>query len=351
MVKDFKNDTWEMFYESLKCKKLYIWGAGQKGKEIVENFASKWTIEGFIDSNNLLEECLGYTVFHPKSFHEEPGRCCIMISTNRPGSIACQISQMGITDYYSYYYLNMKEKRYLLQEDIDQEKIEIVKSLLSDEKSRLLLDQIVEKRKRGFLDYTDIKEDGDEYFDHDFFSYHEDEVLVDGGGYDGDTIEEFASFTKNRYKQIYSFEPDQCTGERLESKLYRYGNKVKFYPYGLYSEGTSLPFCNDNQIHSSHIVNDDTASSTIQCVKLDDIIGNNAVTFIKMDIEGAEIPALYGARNTIFGNKPKLAICIYHKPDDLWEIPLLIHSWISEYKLYIRHYGVGYRGTILFATL
>lgn len=62
-------------------------------------------------------------------------------------------------------------------------------------------------------------------------------------------------------------------------------------------------------------------------------------TFIKMDIEGAEMDALYGAKETIIRNKPKLAICIYHKPEHLFEIPLLIHTWVPEYKLYIRHHS------------
>lgn len=351
MIKDFKNDSWEMFNNNSKDKKLYIWGAGRKGKEIVKKYASTWAITGFIDNNASLKEYFGYTVFHPDNFKEDPNKCCILISTDKPGVIARQIDEMGDFTYYSYFWLNLKEKDYLLQEDIDGGVIEAVRTLLADEKSKQILDQIVQKRKTGFLDYTDIIEDGDEYFEHDFFSYSNDEIFVDGGGFDGDTIEEFVSFTQNHYKQIYSFEPDKHSGELLKSKLHKFGNKVKFYPYGLYDEKTTLPFCNDNQVYSSHIVNGDTASSFIQCVRLDDVIENQEATFIKMDIEGAEIPALYGAKDIILKNSPKLAICIYHKPKDLWEIPLLLHSWIPAYKFFIRHYGARYYGTILFATI
>lgn len=351
MVKDFKRDSWEMFHNEIEKKKLYIWGAGRKGKEIVKKFASTWNIAGFIDNNASLKEFMGYRVTCPDDFKEDLDRSCILISTDKPGVIAKQISEMGISSYYSYFWLNIKEKDYLLQEDIDKESIDAVRLLLADERSKCLLDQIVEKRKEGFLDYTDIKEDGDEYFEHDFFTYSKEEVFVDAGGFDGDTIEEFAAFTQNNYEQIYSFEPDKNMAKLLEAKLYKYNNKVKFYPYGLYSEKTTLPFCNDNQVYSSHIVSDDEASSYIQCVKLDDIVGDKRVTFVKMDIEGAEIPALYGAKNVILKNIPKLAICIYHKPRDLWEIPLLIHSWVPEYKFYIRHFGARYYGTILFAAI
>ena len=59
------------------------------------------------------------------------------------------------------------------------------------------------------------------------------------------------------------------------------------------------------------------------------------VDFIKMDIEGAELDALKGAINTIKTFKPKLAICIYHKPEHFYEIPTFIKSIVPEYKIWL----------------
>lgn len=354
MVKDFKKDSWELFNCEAKTKKLYIWGTGHRAKEIIENykkFASSWNLVGFIDNDSRKKEYFGYSVISPSKLSEEKNAYIILISPDKPGAIAKQIENMGISDYYSYFWLNTERREACYQEDIDLEKICQIKTFLSDEDSKIILDKIVEKRKIGFLDYTDIKEEGDEYFDHEFFKYSMDEVFIDGGGFDGDTIEEFVTYTKNCYKCIYSFEPDKKTGEILQSKLYRYGDRIKFYPYGLYSQSQKLPFYNDNEVYSSHIVDHCVATSSIPCVRLDDIVLDEKVTFVKMDIEGAEVEALYGAKNTILKNKPKLAICIYHKPTDLWEIPVLLHSWIPDYKFYIRHYGARYYGTILFATI
>ena len=70
-------------------------------------------------------------------------------------------------------------------------------------------------------------------------------------------------------------------------------------------------------------------------VRIDDDIQEN-VTFIKMDVEGAECEALRGAERQIRANKPKLAISLYHKTTDLLEIPKIIRSYIPEYKFYIR---------------
>ena len=70
-----------------------------------------------------------------------------------------------------------------------------------------------------------------------------------------------------------------------------------------------------------------------------------------MDIEGFEIKALTGASNLITKNKPKLAICIYHKFEDLWEIPFYIKRLNAEYKIYIRHHSFNLYETVCYAII
>lgn len=69
-------------------------------------------------------------------------------------------------------------------------------------------------------------------------------------------------------------------------------------------------------------------------MRLDDAV-DDRVTFIKYDLEGAEIPAIKGAEKTLRTYKPKLALSIYHNIEDLWEIPLLVKEYVPEYKLNI----------------
>lgn len=85
-----------------------------------------------------------------------------------------------------------------------------------------------------------------------------------------------------------------------------------------------------------------TFIQTVNCIRLDDWFKENNVepTFIKMDIEGAEVGALKGAAEAIKRLKPKLAICLYHKLTDMWEVPLLIKSMVPEYKLYCRKHHI-----------
>ena len=71
---------------------------------------------------------------------------------------------------------------------------------------------------------------------------------------------------------------------------------------------------------------------------IDELLGNEPVDFIKMDIEGAEINALIGAYKIIQDYRPVLAISVYHKPEHLFQIPMLIRAFMPDYKLYLRHY-------------
>ena len=87
----------------------------------------------------------------------------------------------------------------------------------------------------------------------------------------------------------------------------------------------------------------------MQLTAIDNVVKDERVTFIKMDIEGAELKSLMGARNTIIKNHPRLAICAYHKPEDLYELPGYILSLVPEYKFLLRHYCTSQYETVLYA--
>jgi len=81
----------------------------------------------------------------------------------------------------------------------------------------------------------------------------------------------------------------------------------------------------------------------------DDLVCEAGPTFIKMDIEGAELDALEGARRSIQRNRPILSICVYHKQNDLWRIPLFIHTLVEDYRLFLRPHEADGKELVCYA--
>jgi hypothetical protein len=76
-------------------------------------------------------------------------------------------------------------------------------------------------------------------------------------------------------------------------------------------------------------------SVTVPVTSLDELLGADQATYIKLDVEGAELPVLAGAKKQLAG-RPKLFVAAYHHDRDLWEIPLALWAAQPEYKLYLR---------------
>lgn len=98
---------------------------------------------------------------------------------------------------------------------------------------------------------------------------------------------------------------------------------------------------------------DVNGTNAIETIKIDDAVAgyDGKITFIKMDIEGAELEALRGAGKTIRKDKPRMAICIYHKPEDLYEIPGYLLSLVPEYRFQVRQYTSMNWETVLYVAV
>ena len=187
---------------------------------------------------------------------------------------------------------------------------------------------------------------GKQYFDLPQLALN-NEFFVDAGALDGETTELFFQHCPDGF--AYAFEPDPPQFSVTADHLRSFGKKVKVFPYGLSDENASVRFIPSIKGEMGSSLIDPTGSLEIETCKLDDLLGDHPVTFIKMDIEGAELAALRGAESIIRKQKPKLAICVYHKPEDIWEIPDQILQYNPEYKLYLRHYTALYDDTVLYA--
>jgi FkbM family methyltransferase len=162
-------------------------------------------------------------------------------------------------------------------------------------------------------------------------------VFVDCGAYDGDTIEKFLELTNGNCERIVAFEPDPANLSKLRDFVGRLPVDVR----GRIEWHQKAVGASNCRVRFAALGTDGSAISEegmeMECVSIDSFFeGRPGPSIIKMDIEGAELDALAGARRTIHRHAPALAICAYHKQADLWQIPALIHSLNPGYQLFLR---------------
>lgn len=159
------------------------------------------------------------------------------------------------------------------------------------------------------------------------------ETYVDLGAYNGDTIRELMEFTHGLYHSIYALEPDKKNFKKLAKSVD--GMKhVYAFNAAAWCVNTELPFAAKAGRQSAITGSSDTF---IPALSVDNILGKRPSTIIKMDVEGFEREAIWGASQNIAHYSPKLMVSLYHRNEDIFELPLLIKSLNPNYKLYIRH--------------
>ncbi len=204
-------------------------------------------------------------------------------------------------------------------------------------------DEIVAELENHGLHYV-LGYPGLQYFDLPELDLR-NEYFADVGALDGDTTKYFLEHFKGGH--AYVFEPNPKQFEITKECLRGYP-QVELFPYGIYDENTTLRFdSQEDSVGSSRLSNSGCIKVDVR--KLDDLLGDRKVTCLKMDIEGSELAALRGAERIIREQRPKLAICIYHKPEDIWEIPGFILKCCPDYRLYIRQYSLFDIETVLYA--
>lgn len=157
------------------------------------------------------------------------------------------------------------------------------------------------------------------------------DIAIDGGAFDGGTAADFVSLGAT----VYSFEMDGKNFQTVKESAHK--NHFTAENRGLWSRQASKnymeagagSFANDNGPQQAEFIDLDTYIEERGLPRID---------YIKMDIEGAEIAALQGASKAIAKWKPKMAISIYHKLEDLWTLPNYIKSIRTDYEMKFRHY-------------
>ncbi len=376
LLDDFKNgkletDTSKIF--DLQGREIYLYGAGNIGKRLYSALSANGiSIAGFIDRNP--EISLSNSTI-PVYLPDDPAliikrRTCTVILSGLFSLMVCKdikakLTAIGFANVYALHEVNFNQinngmlKESLLPDNYnkvdilgeDREKLHKAFNLLQGDQDRgLFLNYL---KAHLTMDFTRMDEPHDislQYLAHDIDEVKDYSSFVDCGGYDGDTFRQLMAEGAS-VQNLVAFEPQADLYRQYAETVANHSSSIQqalLYPCGVYSKTTQLKFATNDSAQSAAKISND-GEAVIQCVKLDEALVGFVPSLIKMDIEGAEVEALKGARQLIELHGPALAICVYHRMSDLWEIPCLIHSIRSDYRYYLRNYNYLGLETVLYA--
>jgi FkbM family methyltransferase len=213
--------------------------------------------------------------------------------------------------------------------------------LFADDESKR--QYVAHLRFRLRLDFAALPPRSDDgYLPADLIStLPENVVYVDCGAFDGDTVRRFLDHQKNRFGKIYAFEPDEINYRRLQNYIegleQETSRKITAYHAGVGDTRTTMNFTSSGNMSSSFT---NSGGDVVDLLPLQEIIkSNGAPIFLKFDVEGNELAALRGAERLLLEASPLLALSVYHRPNDLWELPSYLASFNAGYQFFLRTHG------------
>lgn len=169
------------------------------------------------------------------------------------------------------------------------------------------------------------------------------------GPYYGDMISQYIEFVDGNYEKIFAFEPCVNPFNELKKIVEEKGYKnVELFNCGVSDKNGTMIFQTDKITDavfswSTDIIRDENMVKnfrgediSLPVRTIDDTVGDFPIHFIKMDIEGSELAALNGAKKTLKNSQPALAICAYHKKEDLITLPQFLKNFYPNAKFYLR---------------
>lgn len=333
------NDYWSSILLKIKEKNIYIFGAGAFGRDIKKRLDNKGRkFEGYIDNNVEIQgkEIDGLEVYNLEAVLEK-GSYFIIIASTWYKEIEKQLKNSDVKNYLIIDNLELLKIRTKENSEYfkffykeNKEKFQKVYELLGDESSKDDFVSYLSYRMTG--NFNLLNENKFPQYLHPKVKPKNQEVIIDGGAFDGDTVKLFISLNLEDI-EIHSFEPAISNYKILEEFTTQLGRKGLFVNnLGLGDENIELFMKTDEVPHEGYKVENE-GNEKISIITIDEYLRRNRigkVNLIKMDIEGFELNALKGAKKSILKNKPKLQICLYHSFEDLIEIPIYINEQFSS---------------------
>ncbi len=216
------------------------------------------------------------------------------------------------------------------------EKISSVRALLADEISVKIYDNVIAYKLTGDIKYLrDAESDKSEAYS--LLGAESFSSIADLGAYNGDTVREVMGISK-KLSEVYAFEPDRRSFRKLSEFCATVDGTPKIHAINAaaWCEDTTICFGDEGNRNSGICAKAKTVE--VNALTLDGVLVGRAVDYIKYDVEGAEKQAIEGCKKTILAHRPKLLVSAYHRSEDIFELPLQIHTLRPDYKLYYRRH-------------
>jgi FkbM family methyltransferase len=281
----------------------------------------------------------GIPCISPDELRTMKDRCAVFVTIGQFQPVFDALTQSGFPSVNLIYKYDLVASEFLANQDDRATAVNLARAraLLADERSRMVFDAILERILGGGHDPAIMASvcEPDQYFPVDIVHLTDHESFVDIGAFDGDTTKDFADRTSGQFDRITCFEVDRINFSALQETVRQMScaDRITIHNLGIWDSECDITYSIGK---SQSTIGEGEGKGHV--VPLDDVLGIDPVSYIKMDIEGAEPQALSGARRIIQAQKPRLAVCVYHHIRHLWEIPLAIHELVPDYRIYLRHH-------------
>jgi FkbM family methyltransferase len=330
---------------------LVLFGAGQMGRAVHRALIGKPITAIAFSDNNPDRWGLtigGVPVLSPKGAAEAYGRGAVFVITFQADAEDLAIQEAflrglgvkrvcpftdllrrwpetcgwhpGTPAYYAHHKEQIESALHLFSDEISQQQF------LGHLRWRLLRD----------LEALPECSPRDQYFCNELIHLREDECFVDGGAFDGDTLRAFLRERGDAFGRVHAFEPDPGSFAALQSF-------VEGLPPGINKRIHTFSAALDAEVGTVHIeAQGDHLSSlgthglAVPALSVDGLPQDLPVSFIKLDLEGAERGALEGCRETLRRHRPLVAMAVYHHPGDLFKLPLFLAGMCRDYRFHLR---------------
>jgi FkbM family methyltransferase len=346
--------------------RVVLFGTGNLGKRAV-GLLRQIGIEplAFTDNNKNLwgSEIQGLKVLAPAEAAKLYGEDATFLITiwnefHWFRETADQLRSLGCTQIAPYTYLYwrfpevflpflLNELPHNLYADLDR--VLAAETLWADEQSSDIYRANIRLRALG--DPYDVpgRPVENTYLPLDLFHLLDTESFLDCGATGGEMTQDLLRKRGTQFSAFHALEADQISFHKLES--YKEGlpagtkDKLALYNCAVGGKRGVVHFTNTGET-GSRISEQGVA---VELIPIDELFAGTPLTFVKMDIEGAEFDSLSGARAVLQRDQPVLAICVYHTQNDIWRIPIFAREMLPEHKLFLRSYeGDGFQ-TVMYA--